>query len=247
MVYFYRLGRTLIDAGSPNQAACVADYARQHRIQRLLCTHHHEDHAGNGALLQRNGVQVSAPAASQAYLRDGYPQEWYRRIIWGKAQPFTPDHTLEEVTEVPEIGARLRLIQTPGHSPDHSCFLEEERGWLFGSDIFVTRSPKLMRFDEDPNEAIKSFERVLQYEFDTLFCAHRGVLQNGKQPIRERLEHMLSIRQQVEGCREAGMSLHETRDHILGKEGWFARFTQNDFSKLNLIRGFYDRPSQPCC
>jgi Metallo-beta-lactamase superfamily len=143
MVYFYRLGRTLIDAGSPNQGRFVAEYARKHRIERLLCTHHHEDHAGNGALLQRGGVQVYAPESSYAYLSEGYPQEWYRRVIWGRAAPFTPDHTLEEYTDVEDVGARLRLIATPGHSPDHSCFLEEERGWLFGSDIFVTRSPQV--------------------------------------------------------------------------------------------------------
>jgi hypothetical protein len=98
----------------------------------------------------------------------------------------------------------------------------------------------MMRFDEDPNVAIDSFERVLRLDFDTLFCAHRGVLHNGKAMIRQRHEHMLTIRAKVERCRERGMSLHETRDEILGEEGWFSRMTQHDFSKLNLIRGFYE-------
>ena len=63
-VYFYRVGDVLVDTGSPNQSAAVREFASLHRnrLRTVLVTHHHEDHGGNGAMLQREfGMRVFAP------------------------------------------------------------------------------------------------------------------------------------------------------------------------------------------
>lgn len=43
-VWFYRIGTTLFDCGSPNQAKHVVRAAQRAGATKVLVSHHHEDH-----------------------------------------------------------------------------------------------------------------------------------------------------------------------------------------------------------
>lgn len=43
-VWFYRIGTTLFDCGSPNQAKHVMRAAAEAGVTKVLVSHHHEDH-----------------------------------------------------------------------------------------------------------------------------------------------------------------------------------------------------------
>ena len=237
--YCYHLGRTLIDTGPPAQWKAVREFVMQmaakRGIDRVVVTHHHEDHAGNaGRIAELLDVPVLAPEKSLAPLREGYDMELYRRIVWGGPG----DVEAETVPQEFDAGEGLTLvpIPAPGHADDMVCYFVPERGWLFTADLFIVRRPEYLRYDENVSEIVESIHRVLQVDVETLFCGHRGVIEDGRTALREKaryLEALCGVAQQR--YRQDKRSVDEIRDEMLGKEGMLRWISGGDFSKHNLI------------
>lgn len=63
--------------------------------------------------------------------------EGFVRDAWRLDAP-TPTHLLREGDEIDLGGRALRVIHTPGHTPDSICLLDERAGALFGGDTINT-------------------------------------------------------------------------------------------------------------
>jgi glyoxylase-like metal-dependent hydrolase (beta-lactamase superfamily II) len=235
----YRIGRTLIDTGPPNQWRAVRQFAldqdEAHGIDRVLLTHHHEDHAGNAARLRELlDVPVYAPEASLNRLREGFPLEPYRWIVWGNPRPV-------EAKPVPDTlpladGTTLRTLPTPGHADDMVCYLAEDHGLLFAADLYVTPRPQYLRYDENAPRLIESIHDVLEHDFDTLLCAHRGVVEDGRRALSEKGKYMEALCGVVQRrYRDDKVTVPQIADEILGREGLLYWISGGDFSKRNLI------------
>ncbi len=87
------------------------------RIVRVLETHTHADHvSGHGRLALEHDVPVSVhPAAEAEYVHDALE-----------------DGATIRVGTVP-----LRCVHTPGHRPEHCCFVVDDRLVLTGDSLFV--------------------------------------------------------------------------------------------------------------
>ena len=70
----------------------------------------------------------------QALLQQGFEQQAYRRLAWGR-RPRLEAGALGPGLRTREL--RFDVLETPGHSPDHVCLWEPERGWLFTGDLFL--------------------------------------------------------------------------------------------------------------
>lgn len=232
----YRINSTLIDTGPPNQWRLVSRFIRERDVRRVLVTHHHEDHSGNAARLKRETcAEVFAPSPGIEFLRGGFPLRPYQRMIWGipgrlNALP-TPDET------VAEDGIRLQAVHAPGHSPDMTCYLEPERGWLFTGDLYIASRPRFMRADEDVHTQIESLRRVLDLDFATVMCAHRGVVHDGRTAIRVKLDYLAALRDEVRDRHARGQTISEITSALLGRESFVSFVTFFHFSKRNLVRG----------
>ena len=245
----YRLGHTLIDTGAPNQWSVVRNWVTkqndEHGIERVLVTHHHEDHAGNAGRIQELiDVPVYAPEASLERLRDGFSIEPYRWVVWGRPTPV-------EAQPVPETlsltdGTALRTVSAPGHADDMVCYLAEAYGLLFSADLYITRRPQYLRYDEDALRLIESLHDVLQHPFHTLLCAHRGVVEDGTAALREKAKYLEALCGVVNRrYRFDRRSAADIRREILGREGWLYWISGGDFSKSNLIASCLDGAPRP--
>ena len=86
------------------------------RITRVLETHTHADHlSGHGRLALDRGVPIGIHSAAAA----AYPHE-----------------PLEDGDEIAVGSVRVRVIHTPGHRPEHCCFLAGD-ALLTGDSLFV--------------------------------------------------------------------------------------------------------------
>ena len=232
----YRIGSTIIDTGPPNQWATVRRFLRERNVERVLVTHHHEDHGGNGARVQTElDAQVFFPPNAVDLARDGFPLRAYQRVIWGTPARFMPASMPDEMNA--GDGVRLRAVHAPGHSPDMTCYLEPERGWLFTGDLYIASKPRFLRADEDVDDQIASLRRVLELDFETVFCAHRGVVSDGRRAIQAKLDYLISLRNEVRQRHAAGRSVAEITRALLGREGFLSITTFYHFSKKNLVRG----------
>lgn len=235
----YRVGDAAIDAGPPNQWRFIRDFLQSRGVRRVLITHHHEDHSGNGAAIQRElKITVLAPAESISYLSHGYPMQLYRRVIWGIPAKFRAEVLPRELELCP--GLSLHLLPAPGHAPDMTCFLVPQRGWLFTGDLFITPAPQFAREADHYREEIESLRRVLEQDFSTVFCAHRGAVVNGREMLHRKLEYLEELRGKAGEMFRAGKSVKEIQRSLLGKEGTMSWLTFFHFSRRNMIKSLLE-------
>ncbi len=231
----YRLGNTLIDTGPSNQWQYVKPFIDEKPLDQILLTHHHEDHSGNAAAIAKlTGVTPSAPKLTQTIMERGFNIPFYQYLIWGKA-PTLDTHTINDKVQLSH-GETLTPIHTPGHAPDLTCYLLNERGWLFSGDLYIANHLKFLRKDEDIPQLLDSTRKALSYDFDTNICPHRGVVENGKQALQEKLDNIMGLCDKAQQLRLAGHSIVEIRDKLLGKETAFSYISAFKFSKRNLIK-----------
>ena len=230
----YRIGRTWIDAGPPNQWSKVCAFAEENPPNLLLLTHHHEDHSGNsGWLKERYGCRVLAPEIGRTLLRDGFPIQFYRRAAWG-VPPKVETEPLPAVIE-DEAGYRFQTIPTPGHADDMVCLYEAERGWLFSADLYVAARVRYARPEDRISLEVASLRRALSLPFQHLFCSHRGRVENGREALAKKLDYLVSLRQQVYELWGQGLPREEIQRRLLGPENGVSLVSGFHFCKANMI------------
>ncbi|MEK7433408.1 MAG: MBL fold metallo-hydrolase [Cyanobacteriota bacterium] len=236
----YRINETVIDTGPPNQWKQVKDFLDEKKFENILITHHHEDHSGNGFEIRQNyDTKIYSNELSYEYCKNGYIVELYRRYTWGKPKKFNTDIAPEKIET--NSGLVFLSIKTPGHSDDMNCYLETNRGWLFTGDLYISSKITHSRKEENPYLDLESLTDILKYDFSTVFCSHRGVLEDGKKIIQNKINYLTEIKEKVSFMKKEGRSLSETTKLIMGKEDFFTYISMFNFSKKNFIKSFWDK------
>jgi len=203
-VHIYIIGRVMIDTGLHHMRRAACDIARHHRLKAVLLTHYHEDHSGNAAAInEKLNIPVFAHPLTCRKMENPSRIFPYQHLMWGTADPLTP-------CPVPEVfnenGFSFVPIHAPGHSKDHTVFLEPRQGWLFSGDLYLSDRIKYFRADENIADQIKSLRTVLAYDFDTLFCAHRPEIENGRQCLKRKLDYLENFYGSIAELADQGMA-----------------------------------------
>lgn len=146
---------TLVDPGEASPILAWLD-DRGIDLGAILVTHHHADHIGGIAgLLSRYPVPVFGPT------RGGLPS---RPVVDG------------DVLELPGLPWRLTVLDTPGHTLDHVCYVGH--GHLFcGDTLFSCGCGRL--FEGTPADMYASLSRLARLPGETrVHCAHEYTLDN---------------------------------------------------------------------
>lgn len=235
----YRFGETLIDAGPSNQWSTIKRVLQPLDIQALLITHHHEDHSGNANRISKlKKLLPYAPILGQDKLAKGYPTPILQKLIWGsplKVQTQTLPRTLIINKDSPSE-AEVIAIPTPGHAKDLTCLFFPKQKYLFSGDMYISKSLKYLRSDENLEQLMNSLEKLIALDFDILFCPHRGIVEQGKQALEEKLENLKTLCQQAQVLMKQGLSENEIVIQLLGPEDRLAKISKFNISKGNLIR-----------
>ena len=138
-----------VDSGLPGWGrrvlSLVASIGRKAEdLSRILITHADIDHVGGlKSLVAAAGAEVFASAEAARYIRArrSPPHIGFSMIVpvaimnllFGRRIPVARELADGDRLEV--LGG-LRVISTPGHTPDHLCFFLEREGLLFAGDLF---------------------------------------------------------------------------------------------------------------
>ena len=193
-VYLMRAGDLylLIDSGGGMAADQVVENIRGHgvdpaRVEWLLLTHAHGDHAAGAAPLKQRlpNLKVALSAEAAGWLRSG--DEKAINLDKGRATGMYPpgfqflpcpvDLELQDDQDLELGGKVFRVVATPGHCAGHMSFLVEDGGKraLFAGDAIFPEGKILLQNigDCDLHQSIRSVERLAQLRPDHLFAGHR--------------------------------------------------------------------------
>jgi hydroxyacylglutathione hydrolase len=145
------------------------------RIETILLTHGHFDHAGGAkALAARLGAPVVGPHLGDKFLLDTLDKAGMAYGLPG-AEPVTPDRWLEEGDQVMVGSIALDVLHCPGHSPGSVVFVDKaQRYALVGDVIFAGSIGRTDLPGGDHATLIRSIrEKVLPLGDDMRFvCGH---------------------------------------------------------------------------
>jgi glyoxylase-like metal-dependent hydrolase (beta-lactamase superfamily II) len=153
------------------------------RVRWVLLTHTHPDHApGTARLVKATGAEVLA---------------YGKRL--DKDSTITPDRTIGEGDTIEGTEFGLEVLHTPGHAPNHLCFLLEEERVLFTGDtvldgMFSVVSPQR---GGDMNQYLTSLDRMAKLRLSRLAPGHGDVIDDARPRIQEYVAHRHDRERQV--------------------------------------------------
>ena len=127
----------VVDPGGDIEQVLAAAARADVRIEKILLTHGHFDHAGaTAALAERLQVPIEGPHEADRFLLETLPQ-WCAQFGFPPAQAFEPDRWLHEGDTV-NVGAQtLEVWHCPGHTPGHIVFFHRaDRLAIVGDVLF---------------------------------------------------------------------------------------------------------------
>jgi glyoxylase-like metal-dependent hydrolase (beta-lactamase superfamily II) len=230
----YLVDGLLLDCGPPATARELLRALDGRRVDGLVLTHHHEDHVGAAPLLgTARGLVPRIHPEGTALLERGFVQEAYRRVVWGRVARFRAEPLGDEVATA---SLRFRVLPTPGHSVDHVCLFEPERGWLFTGDLFLAERLRYLRSDEELDRLIASLDVASATGAEHVFCAHRGPVRGGADALRRKSNHLRALRERVLELVARGLPEREVARRAIGREGPMTWMSLGRFSVRNFVR-----------
>ena len=154
---------TLVDCGLPDTTAALNDAIAETgvAVERLVVTHADRDHVGGFD-------EVVRTHWAETYVPEGAILE----------TEFAPDHRYGDGDEVGPFEA----VATPGHRDHHHSLVAEERALAVLGDALSGADQRGLPagyfhlppgvYTSDLNEAERSLERLLDYEFDAGLVFH---------------------------------------------------------------------------
>jgi len=232
----YLVDGLLVDTGLAYTAEELTGFLQARKVKTVVNTHYHEDHIGGNHLLhERLGIEFFAHKIAVERINQPAKLYPYQELVWGYPVPTRVNVIGESISTDLH---RFEVIHTPGHSPDHICLLERERGWLFAGDLFHSTHPVVARPEEDQKQIIQSLRLVIDLKPRLLFTAPANVVAEPESVLDGTVQYLEQLGQKIRELHNRGLTPPEIRREIFGDEHPAAARTQEQFSHLNLILGF---------
>lgn len=150
IVNAYLVGGVLIDSGARPVRKRLFNFLAGRKLHSHVLTHVHPDHQGcSHAVCERFGIRLLCGEGDRMAQETGRfetlmprPGSWMARMSRFLSGP--PHPVSRILREGDEMGG-LRVVETPGHTPGHLAFFEEEERVLILGDVLFHRHPVTLR------------------------------------------------------------------------------------------------------
>ncbi len=164
----------------------------------IFLTHLHSDHCGLVTKIANPDTEIIMGATDYNYLANGTNWPWmeekFRReglspeliALQRKVNParaYAPDYLFSARTvthgEIISVGdVKLKVLETPGHTPGHTCLYIEENGILFSGDhILFDITPNITMWqnvEDSLGNYLKSLDAISKLRINLTLPGHRG-------------------------------------------------------------------------
>jgi glyoxylase-like metal-dependent hydrolase (beta-lactamase superfamily II) len=240
----YWVDGLLIDTGCAHASDELIDALEGKTIHCIVNSHTHEDHIGANGKLQekRKGLQVFAHPMALSVLanpRELQPLQLYRRVMWGWPSP-SSGNPIKDGDVIKTERYSLKVIYTPGHSPDHICLHEKEQGWLFTGDLFVGGKDRALREGYNIWQIITSLKKVESLPLSKLFPGSARVRDNPREALINKIQYLEETGAKVEEMQQKGMSINAIARAVFGGPMLIELVTLGHFTRRNLVKSYLE-------
>jgi hydroxyacylglutathione hydrolase len=129
----------VVDPGGDVDMILKAIAQSQVKVEKILLTHGHIDHAGGAAELRdKLKVGIEGPHTEDAFLLDALPQSGAQYGY--EARVVTPDRWLREGDQVTVGALRFSVLECPGHTPGSVVLFNQANRFCFMGDVLFQGS-----------------------------------------------------------------------------------------------------------
>lgn len=241
-VYSFFVDGLLIDTGSYSLSQEFQSFFNEIPIEQLALTHSHEDHSGNAAWIQQHkGIPIYVHRDSVSLCtKDGeYP--FYRQALWGERPAFIAQplgNTLQTKS------ATWDVIETPGHTTDHVSFYNRETGAMFTGDLYIQTKTKVVLDEENIVHTLTSLKKILNYDFEEVYCCHAGFLADGRARIQEKIAYLEEMESRIRQLFDKGYSVEEITTSIFCRDYPITKVSEEQWSSKHIITAFINKFTQ---
>ncbi|WP_042473668.1 MBL fold metallo-hydrolase [Bacillus ndiopicus] len=231
-VYSYVVDGLCIDTGAHSLRKQFQPFLQAQPIEQVVLTHHHEDHSGNAAFLQQQGIPIyiEKTLLKECAEKAAYP--FYRKVFWGARKAFDAQPLASTFSSKT---ADWDIIQTPGHAIDHVALLNKETGQLFTGDLYVMTKTRLILRNESIPTIIQSLQKVLTYDFADVFCCHGGLLKNGRKALQAKEDYLLTLQEKTLTLHKQGLTPAEINQTLFSKKYPITRFSRGEWDSQHIV------------
>jgi glyoxylase-like metal-dependent hydrolase (beta-lactamase superfamily II) len=186
------VGRTevfILDPGADDEAHFerIVEAVGDARVLGVIPTHHHGDH---WPLAPRLAAHFGAPTMG-----------------FGPEGDYAPERRLADGQILHATELTLEAIHTPGHAPDHLCYLLREEQTLFSGDHVMGWSTSVIAPPGgNLNQFMASLERLRRYHYERMLPAHGLPIEEPYERIDELWQHRHERTRQAVEALEGGLT-----------------------------------------
>ncbi len=146
------------------------------RIEKILLTHGHIDHAGGAAELRDAlGVQIEGPHKDDLFLLNDLPKSG-EKFGMAKVRTVVPDRWLDDGDEVIVSELKFTILHAPGHSPGSVVFFNDDNRFALMGDVLFQGSVGRTDFPYGSEKTLLNSirDKVLPLGDDVVFLPGHG-------------------------------------------------------------------------
>lgn len=236
-IFVYVVEGLVVDTGPSRFAPEYTEFFRSQTVNQVVLTHFHEDHSGNALWLCNRGVPVYIHPSALEICRKKANLPLYRHFFWGQREGFSP---LPLGSTIEAERKNWRVIEVPGHSIDHIALYDPEGGVVFTGDLVVTPKTKLIMKPENIHRIMSSLRVLLQHDFRTVYCGHAGVIENGREVVQMKLDHLEELKGGVLELHRKGWTIKAINKKIFPKTAPLTYLSLNEWASEHIIRSIIE-------
>lgn len=236
----YWVDGLLIDTGPACIASQLGRVLQRLPVEQIVVTHSHENQIGGLAQVHKRFPQAPIYAATRALPTIEEPTrlkpQLYRRFLWGVPTPFTNVLTLDAIDNViRSSNYRFRVIETPGHTPDHISLFEPTQRWVFCSDAFVYGRDEAWAPEADLFGVISSLRTLASLHPERLFGGDGRVSRTPLPELHEKIGDLVKLTREVARLEAAGVRVPEMVARLFPSESVLQFWTMGHYSATHLV------------
>ncbi|SFB73067.1 Glyoxylase, beta-lactamase superfamily II [Halobiforma haloterrestris] len=181
----------------PPDGDAVAGLLEDRTIDHILVTHTHPDHVGG---VERCAAETGATVWARAGRIDRFREAAGRE----------PDRTFQPGTAIPLGEDRVRVLDTPGHAPDHVAFEAGRDGPILCGDCAVREGSVVVGAPEgDMRAYVTTLRRLWAIDPPALYPGHGPTIDAPRETLERLLEHRFRRERRVQVAVDGGAGTPE--------------------------------------